>query len=114
MSKIKNIIICIVISFIIGAGSGIGGCWYFIFRPTVSGLRGELDASREDAQLYRDRAERSEEAVRNVRGIITESTTTITGTISTIQQAREQIRGIIETLRKIREMVEVKELDNGG
>ncbi len=114
MSKIKNITICIIISFIIGTGTGGGLFWYFIYRPTVGGLRAELDASRADAQQYRDRAEESERRVNDVAGIITESTTTITGTISTIQQARDKIRAAIEALRKIREIIKVEELDNGG
>lgn len=110
----KTIIISLFVGLFIGClVTGFAG-WYFIYRPTVSGLRGELDASRRDAQLYLDRATESERRVNDVTGIITESTTTISGTISTISDAKRKIREAIDTLRKIREVVEVKELDNGG
>lgn len=106
--KVINLFIGIIIGCMV---TGIGG-YYLIYRPDIYSIRTELNASRADAEFYRSRATESERRINNVAGIITESTTTISGTITTIQQARDKIRTIIETLRKIREMVENKELDN--
>ena len=112
--NVKIIIVSLLIGLVIGiVAAGITG-YYIFYRPTISSIRTELDASRRDAELYRSRAEESERRINDVSRIIDESTTNITGTISTIQQARTQIRAVIETLRKVREMVKNKELDYGG
>lgn len=114
MNGTKIIAISLLIGIIIGVlVTGAVG-YYIFFRPTVSAIRAELDASRRDAELYRSRAERNEVIIGEVKDELNRTTEQLGSAISTIQQARDKIRTVIETLRKIREMVENKELDNGG